>query len=109
MSVPFSNSLEHTLAELERLDLLIQWQVQRARSLNTSDSQFQGLCITECEIDRLLASPAGLPAFASHPDTDTLRREAERLRVAIAGRVRASIESGVRLRLTHLTEEFELK
>jgi hypothetical protein len=38
---PFSSSLEHVLAELERIDLLIQAQVRRARAHNGSNLDFK--------------------------------------------------------------------
>ena len=55
---PYDTSLQHILAELERIDLLVQVQVWRARQLNEADEQFQGLVITEQEVDALLAAPA---------------------------------------------------
>ena len=61
---PYDTSLQHILAELERIDLLVQVQVWRARQLNEADEQFQGLVITEQEVDTLLAAPAGLPCWA---------------------------------------------
>ena len=43
----YATSLEHILAEFERIDLLIQLQVGRARQLHTVDEQFQGIYIPE--------------------------------------------------------------
>ena len=60
----YSTSLDHILAELERIDLLIQSQVYRARHNHQTDSEFQGLYITESEIDALLTQPAGLPHWS---------------------------------------------
>ena len=39
----FVDSLQHLLAELERVDLLIHAQVARVRSLHADDEQFRGL------------------------------------------------------------------
>ena len=39
----FATSLEHILAELERLDQLIRAQISRARALQKLDHEFQGL------------------------------------------------------------------
>lgn len=51
----FAYSTEHLLAELERLNLLIQAQVARARQLHVDDEQFRGaLYISEQELDALL-------------------------------------------------------
>mgnify|MGYP000701546621 CR=1 FL=1 len=57
----YTTSLQHILAELERIDLLIQVQIRRARQMHMADSEFQGLCISEQEIDALLKQPIGLP------------------------------------------------
>ena len=61
---PYDTSLQHILAELERIDLLLQAQVWRARQRYAADEAFQGLVIQEEEIDALLARPAGLPRWA---------------------------------------------
>ena len=57
----FENSLQHLLAELERIDLLIAAQVARARQLYTNDEQFRGLYISEEEVNALLKQPLGFP------------------------------------------------
>ena len=57
----YETSLEHLLAELERIDLLVQLQVNRARQANQIDGEFRGLYISENEVDALLAEPTGLP------------------------------------------------
>ena len=63
----YANSRDHILAELERIDLLIQLQVGRARQLHATDENFQGLYIPEEEVDLLLSTPAGLPHRATDP------------------------------------------
>ncbi len=45
------------LAELERIDLLIQVQIQRSRQIQLSNEAFQGLYISEEELEQLLAKP----------------------------------------------------
>src|SRR5262249_5080649 len=60
----FETSLQHLLAELERIDLLIAAQVARARKLYTSDEQFRGLYISEEEVNALLKQPLGFPRWA---------------------------------------------
>ena len=62
--VCFNDTRQHLMAELECLDLYIQAQVARARARHQADEQFQGLYISEQEIDELLARPAGLPRWA---------------------------------------------
>ena len=63
----YTTSLQHILAELERVDLLIQIQIRRARQVHMADSEFQGLCISEQEIDALPAQPFGMPCWATTP------------------------------------------
>ena len=63
----YSNSVEHILAELERIDLLIRAQVWRARQVHQTDEAFQGLYISDQEIDDLMGEPAGLPRWATAP------------------------------------------
>src|SRR6516165_1021813 len=63
---PFRKSLDHVLAEIERIDLLVEAQVRRARQLH-KDDEFQGLYISEQEVDALIAQPIGLPRWAVAP------------------------------------------
>ena len=60
----FEHSLQHLLAELERIDLLIAAQVASVRRLHTDDEQFHGLYISEEEVDALLRQPIGRPRWA---------------------------------------------
>jgi hypothetical protein len=55
----FTTSLQHILAELERLDQLIRAQVSRARALQKVEHEFQGLCISDEEVDALLDGNLG--------------------------------------------------
>jgi AAA+ superfamily predicted ATPase len=108
---PFETSLQHILAELERIDLLVQAQVGRARQLYGGDEQFQGLVITEQEVDALLANPSGLPYWAAETMPRTLPDVAEALEgmaAAIERRRAASAQRGVPLRLSRLSELFDL-
>jgi adenylate kinase family enzyme len=52
-------------AGLEKIDSLIQLQVQRAREQCQSGEQFQGLVISEREVDELLAQSPGTSRFAA--------------------------------------------
>ena len=66
--VPFGSSQEHLRAELERIDFYIQAQVRRARRAQHHDD-FQGLYISDQEVDDLLARRPGFPRWASeHAD-----------------------------------------
>src|SRR4051794_24670600 len=58
------------LRELERIDCLIQLQVRRARRLNAADEQFQGLYVSDAEVDDFLSRPAGMPRWAAAEEPD---------------------------------------
>ncbi len=106
----YTASIQHVLAELEWVDLLIQFYVNRARKLFQSD-EFQGLYISEQEVDSLLGRPAGLPAWAQAERSgarDRLAASISRIRSRIATRVEESRKRGVRLRLDCLARSFNL-
>jgi len=103
---PYSTSLQHVLAELERIDLLIRAQVQRARQTVQEEGELQGLYISEQEVDALLAGPAGLPRWAAVP----LRPDVEEALAHVAGEIeeRKAASAGVQLRLDELARRFDL-
>jgi ATP-dependent 26S proteasome regulatory subunit len=106
----YGSSLEHILAELERIDVLIETQVARARQLNR-ENEFQGLYISEQEVEALIARPLGLPRWATQELVASLpevQRTMGRLAEAIASRKRRSAEDGVLLRLELLTRRMRL-
>ncbi|HEX3092828.1 MAG TPA: AAA family ATPase [Candidatus Angelobacter sp.] len=106
----FRSSMEHILAELERIDLLIEAQVWHARQLNKSDD-LQGLYISEQEVDVLLAQPIGLPRWATIPlagaATD-VRAAIAHLAASLEVRKQRSFNAGVPLRLETLASRFHL-
>ncbi|HSI12972.1 MAG TPA: ATP-binding protein [Chthoniobacter sp.] len=103
----FPDSLSHLLAELERIDLLLQLQVRRARELTGADGQFHGLCISEAEVDALLERPCGLPAWA-HSRTGDEQVALERSRELLEKQAEASARRGVDLRLRRLAQRLSL-
>ncbi|MFP5287945.1 MAG: AAA family ATPase [Thermoanaerobaculia bacterium] len=105
MAEPFKSSLEHVLAELERVDLLIRAQVERARGTFQDQGELQGLYISEQELDALLAEPAGLPRWAAVPHRPEVEEALGRLSQGILERKAAT---SVELRLEELARRFEL-
>lgn len=104
-------SLDHLLAELGRIELLIQAQIARARQVQEADREFQGLYISEQELDALLQRPAGLPRWATDPtplSTGSVRERCDRLVDHISARKAASAKAGVTLRLETLSRMFGL-
>ncbi|HEX2222604.1 MAG TPA: hypothetical protein VHN15_00205, partial [Thermoanaerobaculia bacterium] len=108
---PYETSLQHVLAELERIDLLIRVQVWRARQIHQSDQEFQGLYISEQEVDDLLAEPAGMPRWAvasARPEAAEATEALDGLARALATRQAESEGRGVALRLAELARRFGL-
>jgi len=108
---PYATSREHILAELERVDLLVQLQVWRARRLHANDEELRGLYLSEPEVDALLARPLGLPRWAAAP----LPAPPEKLQAALdylsetIDQARAETRrQPLPLRLDRLAERFQL-
>lgn len=106
----YKNSLQHILAELERIDLLIQVQLQRLQQLQSTDTEFQGLYISEQELEELLAKPIGVPRWtaAETPlSSDEIQTVFDNLADDIALRQAESRKKGIKLRLESLTRDFD--
>jgi MoxR-like ATPase len=106
---PFSDAMAHLLAELEWVDLVIHDAVARARRA-AEDERFSGLCISEDEVDALLARPAGLPRYATRRnDRDgDFELRVEALRSHVRDQAAASAAAGVDMRLRRLAHSFKL-
>jgi hypothetical protein len=105
---PYSTSLQHVLAELERIDLLIRAQVERARQTAQEEGELQGLYISEQEVDALLAGPAGMPRWAAVPPRPDVEEALAQVAAEIAARKTASAGAGTALRLDELARRFAL-
>ncbi|MCE7990098.1 MAG: AAA family ATPase [Caldilinea sp. CFX5] len=107
----YATSLQHLLAELERIDLLLQLQVGRARQLHATDEAFQGLYIPEEEVDHLLVAPAGLPRWATDPlplAQAEVQNALDQLALQVAWHKTVSKQRGIPLRLDQLAQLFQL-
>jgi hypothetical protein len=107
----YTTSLQHILAELERIDLIIHRQVQLTREVQESNCEFQGLCISEQEIDALLKQPIGLSFWANalSPSFHTEARIAfDQMAVDIGKRKTKSARQGITLCLDELARLFHL-
>lgn len=103
--------MQHILAELERIDVLIRAQVTRARQIQQVDGEFQGLYIPETEVDLLLGAPAGLPRWAASTtplSNAELRGVLDRIAAQIAERKIQSTQQCVTLRLDEMAHLFKL-
>jgi SpoVK/Ycf46/Vps4 family AAA+-type ATPase len=107
----FSTSIEHILAELERIDLLIKLHVLQAQRMYQNKAEFQGLFISEQEIDRLLKQPFGHQLWAKNTKSSSLEKihtVLSQMTESIAKRKHESSKQGVSLRLEELTRLFNL-
>lgn len=106
----FKNSLAHLLAEMERIDLLIRFQISRRCQLQAGDEQFRGLYISEQEVNALLNKPVGVPQWLLppfDPPTDVTSALGE-LELQINQRKQESLNNGAELRLEQLRQLFGL-
>lgn len=106
----FANSLQHLLAELERVDLLLRTQVTHSRHVVAEDERFRGLYVSEQEVDELLQRPLGRPSWLTDdPATKARLTSALAALETRSKRLKAeSLRRGVDLRLEHLRQQFDL-
>ncbi len=109
----YATSLQHVVAQLERLDLLIHAQVWRARQRNGCDEdRLAAFYIPEGEVDALLERPLGVPSWATLPLPAGVREavqvQLDEMSAEMTGRAAASMREGIVLRLDLLAERFEL-
>lgn len=107
----YKTYLQHLLAELERIDLLIQVQLQRLQTIQSTDPAFQGLYISEAELKQLLEKPIGVPrwATATTPLSDAeIQNALDKITADITRHKAASSKKGIELRLESLARNFQL-
>ncbi len=109
---PFAHSLQHVLAELTRLDLLLRVQVWRIRQAQTDGADLQAFYITEAEIDALIERTIATPIWASvalpAEQVAELQATLDAMDKQITQQVAASQAAGVSLRLNALVQQFGL-
>ncbi len=104
----FEDSESHLLAELRRIDILVQARVRSARELQHADPQLQGLYVSDAEVDRLLDNSSGLPQWASEPLREDFQMAVDRASQRISQLADASETRGIVLRVRELTRAFNL-
>src|SRR5215469_1520207 len=112
---PFRDSIEHVLAEMRRLDLMLRRAVLIARQSRTGDTpdEFRGLVISEQNVDRLLDQVDFLGDIwkldeAVAKSTQPIDEELAKRQDEIRSRMKASAEAGEKLALPHLATCFDL-
>ena len=108
----YGSSLQHILAELERLDLLLRIQVCRARQGRGEAQELAAFYIPEAEPDEFLDKAIGAPVWAGVPIPPELRAAVQtrldQLSVEISQHAAESLREGVPLRLAGLAGMFDL-
>jgi SpoVK/Ycf46/Vps4 family AAA+-type ATPase len=112
MKPAFSSSVDHLLAELERIDLLIRARIAHLRRAQAEDEHFRGLYISEQEVDELLRKPLGEPQWLSAVEPGRwadISAALGALDTTIQARKTESLARGVELRLETLRQDFALE
>jgi hypothetical protein len=107
----FPGSLDHILAELGRIHVLVHAQVNDARRFSCDDGNIAGLSISEGELDALLAHAPGENEFGCAGDGWVDTHHADQSnddRADIARRRDGALRSGTPLRLERLVRLFGL-
>jgi len=106
---PFRDSVEHILAEMKRLDLMLRRAVLVARQSRSADTpdEFRGLVISEENVDQMLDSVDFLGDIwkldvSLAKSVEELDKELESRQEEIRARMEASAQAGEKLALTHL-------
>ncbi|HXQ45445.1 MAG TPA: AAA family ATPase [Caulobacteraceae bacterium] len=105
---PFASPLDHLMAELERLDLMIRHFAAVARDLQPEDDPYRGLYISSAEFAGMIETPAGLPRWAVATPRPRLDAALSRLGAEIEARAELAEALGSRLRLSELQRLFAL-
>ena len=106
---PYSDSIDHLLAELERLDLMLRvhleaWWAENDRGVD----EYRGLYVDDETVDSLLSvHDNGRTASRATPGDDLGAAIADRAE-EIHERKRATLAAGTSLRLVDLAERFDL-
>jgi hypothetical protein len=107
----FTTSLEHILAELKRIDLLIQLQLIQTRQLNPYGCGFDVPYIQRQKVDELCVQPFGIPFGITEPGAllkNEIRTALDHMAGEIWLRKAESKRRNIRLRLDELGVLFEL-
>lgn len=106
---PFRDSVDHILAEMNRLDLLLRRAVLIARQSrsSTAPDEFRGLVISDDNVDRMVDTVDFLGDIWKMDDSlvksaGAMDQELNSRQVEIRGRMEASAQEGKKLALPHL-------
>src|SRR5713101_7128716 len=104
----YTTSLEHLLAEMDRVQLLVRTHVKSVQGA-AHVNDVQGLVISEQEVQELLDRPAGTLTFAAQSGVNADSSNVMgRMREEVKLRKAESLRRGVQLRLARLEQRFHL-
>lgn len=104
----YKTNLQQLQEELKRIDLLIDLQIAKFRQENKIMNEFQGVYISDEEVDSLL-DPDSLNAVnEEYQATTTLKSHLIQLESEISQKIVKSLEKGIKLRLPSLANIFDL-
>ena len=105
----FSTPIEHALAELARMDLLLRRQVLRLRAARLlNDEALRGIAIPDALADALLGQGKEAPDRIAAESAAQLSKQIEALRRQNATRARSSMSGGIQLPMLALARAFGL-
>ncbi len=105
----FSTPIEHALAELARMDLLLRRQVLRLRATRVlNDEALRGIAIPDALADALLGQGKETPDKIAAESAAQLSKQIEALRRQNATRARSSMSGGIQLPMLTLARAFGL-
>lgn len=105
----FSTPIEHALAELARMDLLLRRQVLRLRAARVlNDEALRGIAIPDTLADALLGQGKEAPDMLAAESAVQLSKQIEALRRQNATRARSSMSGGIQLPMPALARAFGL-
>ena len=114
MSDYFQNNIDHIMAELGRVELLIQFHLRNVRrnNENSKNNTLQGHYISETEIDTIINTAGQMKeeeiASSQDPDLYRLVDSLDQLKNDISVKVKESLRRGITLRLCALKQLFQL-
>ncbi len=105
------DSMQHVLAGLEVIDLMIRLQVVRFRAEHRRDDAYRGLYISEDDVDALLEGRSILPTWyrgTASAELEPLVRLIDQRRSALATAEETALREGRGFPLLHLARAFGL-
>lgn len=104
----YASPHEHLLAELERMEVLLQACVARFRNESAPGAELRGLFIGDSEVDEILARAPGESAWPPMAAGDALPARWAQITRQLAARALASERAGIHLPLRELQRRFDL-